>query len=393
MGRIARDEMISAHAPGPRPEARGDSAPESINDVADAVRAAAREQTPLRIVGRGTWLDAGQPVAIASNSLDLSGLTGITEYVPGDLTLTALAGTTLAEIAEATAAHGQWLPLDPFGDPRGTLGATLATASAGPLGGIIGLPRDVTVGLTFVTGDGEIVRGGGKVVKNVAGFDLVRMTVGAWGTLGVIAEATVRLRARPEVDETVAIALPDERDAVATLLSVVRSASVEPLAAELLSEACAERIGLGRQGILLVRLGGNSTGVLHQRSTLVNLAECVDVPHDVWSRLRQSDPVDVAVVRVSRRPSELARLWSAAMLTPGIDAHASLSRGIVRLRLTSPAPLSAFDAADRRIIEKAPADWRTAGNAAPPDAIARRLRDAFDPRRILNRGILGAEGP
>ena len=391
MGWIARDAMISAHAPGSRPQAGSGSAPQSINEVADAVRTAGQEQTSLRIVGRGTWLDAGRPVAIAAHSLDLSGLTGITEYVPGDLTLTALAGTTLAEIAAATAAHGQWLPLDPFGDPRGTLGATLATASAGPLGGSIGLPRDVTVGLTFVTGDGEVVRGGGKVVKNVAGFDLVRMTIGAWGTLGVIAEATVRLRARPEVDETVAIALPDEPDAVATLLSIVRSASVEPLAGELLSAACAERIGLGRQGVMLVRLAGNSTGVLHQRSTLVNLAECVDVPHDAWSRLQQSDPDDLAVVRVSRRPSELARLWSAAMSTPRIDSHASLSRGIVRLRLTSPAPLSAFDAGDRRIIEKAPADWQTAGNPAPPDTISRRLRDAFDPRRILNRGILGEE--
>ena len=83
----------------------------------------------------------------------------------------------------------------------------------------------MTVGLAFVTGDGDVVRGGGRVVKNVAGFDLVRLTIGAWGTLGVITEATVRLRARPEVDETVALMLPAERDALATLLSTVRAAS------------------------------------------------------------------------------------------------------------------------------------------------------------------------
>src|SRR5688500_1008999 len=190
----------------------------TVGDVVDAVRDAYATAEPLRIGGRGTWLRAGHPVQ-ATRILDVSGLSGITEYVPGDLTLTARAGTTLAEIADATAAHGQWLPLDPFGDRHGTLGATLATASAGPLGGSLGLPRDLTVGVSFVTGTGNIVRGGGRVVKNVAGFDLVRLTIGAWGTLGVITEATVRLRARPEVDETFVLELPTARDALATLLS------------------------------------------------------------------------------------------------------------------------------------------------------------------------------
>jgi glycolate oxidase FAD binding subunit len=369
-------------------------APRSVSGVAEAVRTACHEGTPLRIVGGGRWLGAGNPVH-ASRSLDLSGLSGIVEYVPGDLTLTANAGTTLAEIAQATAANDQWLPLDPFGDPRGTLGATLATASAGPLGGSVGLPRDLTVGLTFVTGEGEIVRGGGRVVKNVAGFDLVRLTIGAWGTLGVIIEATVRLRARPEADETVALVLPTERDALATLLSTVRAAAVEPLSAELLSPACATRAGLGDQAIMLVRLAGNAIGVHHQRSTLAKLTECQPVPVQVWSRLRQSDPTDRAVVRISRRPSELGRLWSAATSIPGIDAHATLSRGIVRLCLTSAerAALGAFDTDDRRVVETIPPGWRGTieTSQAPSDPISRRLRDAFDPARILNRGILGEE--
>jgi len=369
-------------------------AAQSLAHVVDAVRAARDETAPLRIVGSGTWLEAGHGVR-AARSLDLSGLTGIVEYVPGDLTLTAHAGTTLAEIAEATSAHGQWLPLDPFGDPRGTLGATLATASAGPLGGSVGLPRDVTVGISFVTGDGDVVNGGGRVVKNVAGFDLVRLTIGAWGTLGVITQATVRLRARPEVDETVAFTLPVERDALSTLLSTVRAASVEPLAAELLSPRCAEQVGLGQQPAMLVRLAGNPVSVLHQRTVLERLADCKPTPGDAWSRLRRSDPPQASVVRISRRPSELARLWSAAMTTPGINAHATLSRGVVRLRLTSLDPnlLASFDASDARIIERVPADWRNALGASrkASDPISRRMRDAFDPARILNRGILGED--
>jgi FAD/FMN-containing dehydrogenase len=363
--------------------------PRSVAEVADVVRQAYGGSEPLRIVGRGTWLTAGHPVQ-ASRSLELSGLSGIIEYVPGDLTLTANAGTTLAEIADATAVHGQWLPLDPFGDPHGTLGATLATASAGPLGGSIGFPRDVTVGLSYVTGTGEVVHGGGRVVKNVAGFDLVRLSIGAWGTLGVITSATVRLRARPEADETVALSLPTERDALGTLLSTIRSAAVDPLAAELLSATCARRIGLGDGPVMLVRLAGNAVGVLHQRTTLGNLADCTEVSTEVWLRLQQSDPATASVMRVSRRPSELARLWLTAMAIPNVDAHASLARGVVRLRLLNhEASLSGFDAADRVMVETMSTPGVGVATPSPNDTLSRRLRDAFDPRRILNRGILG----
>lgn len=365
--------------------------PRSVAELADTVREAHAGSEPLRIVGRGTWLAAGQPVQ-AARALDVSALSGITEYVPGDLTLTANAGTTLAEIAVATAANGQWLPLDPFGDPDGTLGATLATASAGPLGGSIGLPRDVTVGLSYVTGTGDVVLGGGRVVKNVAGFDLVRLSIGAWGTLGVITSATVRLRARPEADETVALALPTERDALGTMLSTVRASAVEPLAAELLSATCAGRIGLDGRPTMLVRLAGNAVGVLHQRALLANLTDCTETANDVWLRLRQSDPADAGVIRVSRRPSELARLWMAATAIPEVDAHASLARGIVRLRGTDPATARAFDPADRVIVETTAAPGApgiAVATTAPNDTLARRLRDAFDPHRILNRGILG----
>ena len=132
--------------------------------------------------------------------------------MPGDLTLTARAGTTLAEIERATAAERQLLALDPYGTARGTIGATIATASAGPLAHAFGTPRDLVLGLEFVTGDGAVIRAGGRVVKNVAGFDLTRLLTGAWGTLGVITEVSVRLRALPEMEESVALAVRDDGD-------------------------------------------------------------------------------------------------------------------------------------------------------------------------------------
>ncbi len=374
-------------------------ATETETEVVEIVRAAHAARTPLRIVGAGTWLRGGRPV-VATSGIDVSRLKGITEYVPGDLTLTARAGTTLAEIDAATRAHRQWLPLDPFGSPHGTLGATLATASAGPLASTIGLPRDLTLGLSFVSGDGRLIRGGGRVVKNVAGFDLVRLGVGAWGTIGVVVEATVRLRARAEVDETVGLRLPPAARDLAEVLGAFRGAAVTPLAAELLSPRLAERIGLEAESVLLVRLAGNAASVRAQRAEAVRCAPPdADVPADTWERLAGAEPPSSWVVRFSNRPSELARLWELALgLVDGAGglAHASLERGVVRCWLdgTDPhgheAAVVALDAGDTRIFERLPADvWPRLVAPAAEDPLSRSVRHAFDPQRILNPGILG----
>src|SRR5262245_32383481 len=123
--------------------------PGSPEEVREIVRDAIANRTSLRIVGRGTWLDAGRPV-VADRYVSLDALTGIVDYTPGDLTLTARAGTTLAEIARATVEHGQWLALVPWGSDAGSLGATAATATAGPMSGALGTPRDVVIGIEAV---------------------------------------------------------------------------------------------------------------------------------------------------------------------------------------------------------------------------------------------------
>jgi glycolate oxidase FAD binding subunit len=362
--------------------------------VVAAVRDAIDQGNPLRIAGGGTWPSGGYPVQ-ASSTLDVSGVTGIIEYVPGDLTLTARAGTTLREIAEATRANGQWLALDAPAQAAATLGATLATAGSGPLAGSVGLPRDVTVGLSFVAGDGRLVQGGGRVVKNVAGFDLVRLTIGAWGTLGVIVSATVRLRARPEADETVALPLPGEPERLGAFLAAFRDAPVEPLASELLSATLATRIGLGEEPALLVRLAGNGVAVRHQRARLERLSTLREVPDETWVRLGASDPVDGCIVRVSRRPSEVARLWATAARIPGAEAQATLARGVVRIRWQGGPPdgaLASFDKADVRVLEQRAMTGALAVPLPALDDLTRRVRLAFDPHQILNRGIMGEAG-
>ena len=368
---------------------------ESEAAAVDVVRAAYADTTPLRIIGAGTWLEAGSPVE-AALSLDLSGYRGIIEYVPGDLTLTARAGTPLADIEDAAAVHNQWLPLDPFGSQRSTLGATIATASAGPLASSMGRPRDVTLGLGFITGYGKVVHGGGRVVKNVAGFDLVRLQTGAWGTLGVILEASMRLRARPDADETVSLPLPDDPSELDAFVARIRHADVAPLAAELLSAVLAERLGAGSGDRLLLRLAGSAVTVRAQRTTVNSLGPVETVSSDVWRQLRAAEPPQCNVVRISRRPTELGRLWRAVraiLRRQGGVAHASVERGVVRCWLDGDglavmSSLGTLDPGDVRIVE------RLTGSPMPTtanDRVSRALRDAFDPARILNRGILGRE--
>lgn len=164
-------------------------------DISAAVRDAVASRSALRIVGRGTWLDAGSPVT-TSDKLVLADDRGVVAYVPDDLTVTARAGTTLRELDEALAAHDQWIALDPEGGDDVTIGATVATCSYGPAAAFFGTPRDQVLGMTVVLGTGEVIRVGGRVVKNVAGFDLTRLMIGAWGTLGVITEVTLRVRSR-----------------------------------------------------------------------------------------------------------------------------------------------------------------------------------------------------
>ena len=128
--------------------------PQSVDDVCTVMLDAISRDEPLHILGADTWHNAGAPVH-ATRIVSLAAVSGIVAYVPGDLTITALAGTTLAELAHVTASHGQWIGLDPAGARGGTIGATVATGSSGPLSQAFGTPRDLVLGLDTVTGYGE----------------------------------------------------------------------------------------------------------------------------------------------------------------------------------------------------------------------------------------------
>ncbi len=371
-------------------------------DIADAHRTA----TPRRIIGGGTWLDAGRPCT--GTPLPVRDYSGIVEYTPGDLTLTARAGTTLAELREATAAHDQWLGLDPCAAPDATLGATVATASDGPLAISYGRVRDLVLGLECISGTGEVLRAGGRVVKNVAGFDLVRLHTGAWGTLGVITEVTMRLRALPVVDRTFVIT-GDDRASLESRLAPLADMRIAPFALELLSPALAAALGVHDRLSLLVRLAGNEERVEAQRQALDALGDVQEHPGAVFDRLAEREPTGVPVARISHTPALMASTWRhvldqcSARQSWQPHARASITRGVVRVTL----PQETGDAASAR-------DWATFVRTIAPsgahvtwerlpshawthvpspvsDRLSRGIRRTLDPAHILNRGIFGEE--
>jgi glycolate oxidase FAD binding subunit len=372
-----------------------------VQALRERVADAAARRTPLRIVGAGTWLDGGRPVRSVppARPLSIGEHSGIVDYVPGDLTLTARAGTTLAEIQRTTGEHGQWLALDPLGGDRGTIGATIATASAGPLATAFGTPRDLALGIELITGNGVIARGGGRVVKNVAGFDLTRLLTGSWGTLGVITEVTVRLHARPEIDETCAIHLA--AGGAGRVRQLLRRLAFTPYACEVLNADMAHRLIGERREVALFRLGGNSESVAAQRAAVAELGDVGSVATNVWSRLRDLDVGSTMAFRASHLPSEIERTWREAVASVGsIDGalvHGTPSRGIVRCIVPASADATralkaAFSSrgSSTRIGERLDAElWPIISPPPAGDDLSRGIKRTFDPASTLNPGILG----
>ena len=378
----------------------------STEAIVSAIKESVATGMPLRIAGRSTWLDAGRPVR-ATKTISLRDHSGVVSYIPGDLTLTVRAGTPLSDIERVTKEHNQWLPLDPYGSPDGTIGATIATASAGPLSTGFGLPRDLLLGLEFVNGRGEVVRGGGKVVKNVAGFDLSRLMTGSWGTLGVITEVTLRLYALPATDRTFSIKLAGDKHEVAALIHAIVTSPVSPYALQLLSRSAARALGLGDTPVCVIRLGGNEAVVNAQLIALSKVAQPEENELGLWVRLRQLEANAHTTIRISGLPTKVLA-GSATIIRDDIHlvyTYIDPRRGTLRIALSTDETNSVQSAGtigsagdfhttgngySEVIFEKLPPEiWQMISPSVVTDQLSQGVKRAFDPHTILNPGILG----
>jgi len=278
------------------PPAPASVRPGTLEEAAGALRAAGAAGRTVSI-GR----DGGDVI------LSTAGLTRILEHEPGDLIVIVEAGIRLSALDAQLAAHGQLLALDPPGDP--TVGACLAANLSGPRRHRYGAPRDLVLGATLVLADGTVASSGGKVVKNVAGFDLAKLVCGSEGRLGLIARVCLRLHPRPAAARTVVVPLQDSAHAACLASAVLRS-TLAPSA-----------VDVHWPGRLALLFEGSARAVADQVATAGALLGAVEAGSDVWSEAggRQL----AARGRVSFAPGELAALldaWPRAVVRAGAGA-------------------------------------------------------------------------
>src|SRR3954454_14136144 len=219
------------------PQGMPRATPDSPDALSLVCRLAHEEGWKIRVEGRATWLPSDAPADLVVST---RGMEEVVSVSPADLVATVQAGTPMEALRRRLADYGMWLALDPPGRPERSLGSVIATATAGPLRHGFGPVRDHVLGCTVATGDGRLVKAGGRVVKNVAGYDLTKLQVGGVGGFGIIAELHLRLRALPRADVT--LVAHGLRDALSSAARDLVAANLQPGALELLSPArAAER--------------------------------------------------------------------------------------------------------------------------------------------------------
>jgi glycolate oxidase FAD binding subunit len=380
----------------------------------------------LEVAGRGSKRAIGRP-AQTDLTLDLSGLSGVTLYEPEELVLSARAGTPLAEIEALVAKSGQQLAFEPMdcgpilgqAVGRGTIGGALAANLSGPRRLQAGAARDHFLGVTAVSGRGETFKSGGRVVKNVTGYDLCKLLAGSWGTLAVMTDVTIKTLPRPESEETILVLGLEPAPAVAAITAAIGSSCDVSGAAHLPAGVAGEVPEVAEAGtaVTALRLEGFAPSVVHRAGTLrAMLKRCGDVAslgRDVsqrfWRAVRDVAPLasagdagNRALWRISTVPSRGAEL--AAMVAGSAEARLLFDWAGGLIWLALPQSDDAGAALVRRAVGatgghatliRAPAAVRAAVAVfEPPDvalaALNRRVKEGFDPKGVLNPGRMWA---
>jgi glycolate oxidase FAD binding subunit len=370
--------------------------PGSPKEAADLLRGLAADKRVVRPRGGGTklaWGAAGDPVAV---ELETGGMNRILEHNEGDLTAVLEPGVPLGEAQSAFADKGQMLALDPpLGrDDAATVGGLVATGDSGPLRHRYGGVRDLVVGISVALSDGTLAKAGGKVIKNVAGYDLAKLFTGSYGTLGLIVGVNVRLHPLQTDTATASGGTEDPERLAAALATLARL----PLEAD-----CLDVAWRGHGGRVLVRFGGAAAEhqaeitVKHMREAGLDDAEAIAGDAEVWTAQRAGQRSEAgAVLKVSGRTSDLAAVIGATRDADGaLVGRAAQGLYWIVLEGDGLAERAAHvrSALEPRacVLTDAPAAVREAVDPwGPVDpgalAVMRRVKERFDPARILRPG-------
>ncbi len=386
--------VTAAHRPGDAGDAVGGVVPRevvrpgTVEEVTEVLRAAAADGRTVVPVGGRSKLTWAAPPESCDLLVDLTGLDRVVEHVAGDLTVVAEAGVRLADLQAQVGEAGQLLGLDPPEDGA-TLGGIVSANASGPRRLRYGTTRDLLIGITVVLADGTIAHAGGKVVKNVAGYDLGKLYTGAHGTLGVVVSTTWRLHPVPPARRVVTLEVPDAAAAGPLSIALARS-TLTPSAVELVGSA-------GGAARLVVLFESIAESVTDQARAAVALLgdgeESEDLPGGLGRRPGGADDV---LLRLAYAPAALSAVLAALPAGTAVSAHAATG--------VTYAAVPAADAADalpRLRTAIAPHDG-TAVVLRAPDAVRdsldhwgpvgdsldlmRRVKERFDPERRMSPG-------
>ena len=372
--------------------------PATFDAAASMLARASADGQTVRLRGGGTKLDWGATGPESRIEVCTARLARVVEHNTGDLTAVLEAGVRLADAQERFAAAGQMLALDPpltgagSSEPDATIGGIVASGDSGPLAHRYGAPRDLVLGMTVALSDGTIAQSGGKVIKNVAGYDLAKLFAGSFGTLGLILSVNVRLHPLPVATAT-AFGADGDPGALAT---AARALAAAPLELDALDIAWRS----GRGGVLARCCGAEAVKRAHRAAGVIQAAglDEVDVTDEddaLWERQRgRQRSRDNALVRVSARPSALGELLRASERC-GATVVGRAARGVSYVEVDPDAVagfLAELPAGASRVLHDAPAEVRAAIDPwgvqdGPALELMRRIKARFDPAGACNPGL------
>lgn len=394
-----------------------DLVPASEEEAAAIIRAHAQEGRALAISGGDTRSGFGNAVEAEARLRSIA-LSGIVAYNPGEMVMTARAGTPIAEVEAALAENGQMMAFEPMdhralmgtsGEP--TIGGVFAANVSGPRRFVAGAARDSLLGIRFVNGKGEIVKAGGRVMKNVTGLDLVKLLSGSHGTLGFLTEVTFRVPPRPKAEETVVISGLNDAEAANAMAAAMALPMEVSGAAHLPLTVTWKFLGgeLPEGEATVLRIEGLPGSVDARADKLLSaMAPCghaarlgQTASRQLWREIRDvapyADQTQRPVWRVSVAPDIGHQLVAALRLEAGVDAFYDWQGGLVWMRMEADPEADLL----RRFVKalggghttliRAPAGARAAISAFHPEEeavalLSRRVKESFDPAGILNPG-------
>jgi glycolate oxidase FAD binding subunit len=249
-------------------------------ELAELVTIANRDRSPIVVTGNSTKLDWGGIVNGAKTIVSTQKLDRLIAHAVGDLTITVEAGMKFARLQEILATAGQFLPLDPVYPDRSSIGGIIATANTGSLRHRYGGVRDLLLGIEFVRADGKIAKAGGRVVKNVAGYDMMKLFTGSYGTLGILTAVTLRVYPLPLNSGTVI--LTGAVDRLAQAAKILLASTLTPIAADVVSTAFSQHLEISNTPSLIVKFATIPESIAQQSAQLLDIAKGLGLKGGSW---------------------------------------------------------------------------------------------------------------